>query len=128
MGVILSGVGALGANCEPSPPACGRNRAPDCKALGQITACINHCLTPVPDGLLCALDSCDLFAGAGIPNAGVCGDWSACRRVGGPTSRVGICTPLAATAPGCAIRLFRGTGGGGFDTASRAAPAPAVDA
>jgi hypothetical protein len=100
MGVILLGVGALGANCEPSPPACGRSRQ-DCKPLGMVTACINHCLTPVGNGMMCAIDSCDLFVGAGIPNAGVCGETSACRRAGDPDPRVGICTPIDAFAPGC---------------------------
>jgi len=101
MGVMLLGVGALGANCEPSPPACGRSR-PECQVQGQVTACINHCLTPVPDGTLCALDSCDLFVGAGIPNAGVCGTGSACVRFGSSASNVGVCAPISgATAPGC---------------------------
>jgi hypothetical protein len=102
MGVMLLGVGALGANCEPTPPPGCQPTPRDCKALGQITACINHCREPVPNGVLCALDSCDLYVGAGIPNAGVCGEGSACVRFGGLASNVGICTPIpGATAPGC---------------------------
>ncbi len=58
MTVVLS-LGALGADCSPSPPACGVDggMAAGCPQ-GQHRVCLNRCVTYVGSGSSCSLDHC----------------------------------------------------------------------
>ena len=92
---VVAVLGSLGANCEPTPPACSQMR-PDCKALGQITSCINYCRVPVADGARCVFDSCDLYSANPVSNAGVCAENSTCvLRAGETDPRAGVCVARA---------------------------------
>ena len=69
---------------------------PDCKALGQITSCINYCRVPVADGARCVFDSCDLYSANPVSNAGVCAENSTCvLRAGETDPRAGVCVARA---------------------------------
>lgn len=57
MTVVLS-LGALGADCSPSPPSCGAGIGPAGCPQGQHRVCLNRCVTYVGAGASCSLDPC----------------------------------------------------------------------